>query len=47
MFGHKGAGLREMQARERSGRWIVNVPFQARMRKEMYFAVASTLRCPQ
>ncbi len=40
MLGHKNA-------RKKTETWIAKAPFEARARKEMYFAVASTFRWTQ
>ncbi len=47
MFGHKDSAPLMMQTRQKTGTQIAKTPFEARMRKEMYFAVATTLRWPQ
>jgi hypothetical protein len=47
MFRHKDAAPRETQTRDTVGTKTAEIQGEARMRKEMYFAVASTLRWPQ
>jgi hypothetical protein len=47
MFRHKDAARRETQTRGTVGTKTAEIQGEAHMRKEMYFAVASTLRWPQ
>ncbi len=39
--------VKSTQARQRTETWIAKTPLEARARKEMYFAVASTFRWSQ